>query len=338
MKAKKLVRVMGIAALTVSILTGCSVTKGGKGTSVADYPNKPIHVIVPMAAGGPSDLTARAMEKLSSKYLGQALVIENKTGAGGALGYNEIVNATPDGYTLGLAATNMLLQPLYGSTEYTYSEEFYPVAQAVSNPIAVAVLADSPINTLEELIEHAKTNPGKLKYAYTNVGSLPHVVSAMFISQTDTLMEPVPFQGGADSMTAFLGNNVQVSFTQISELKAHAANGTVKILAIATEERLTGFPELPTFKEQGLDIVSSTWFGIVAPKNVPEEIKAKVAGAFNQIIMDPEFVKTAEDLGYIVDYLSPEDLAEKWATEQQAYKDIIEQSGIGEEMARQAGK
>lgn len=339
MRSKRLAMLLGGVVVASMLATGCGNSGAGKsGTAQADYPAKPVHVIVPMAAGGPSDLTARSMEKLSSKYLGQALVIENKTGAGGVLGYNEIVSAAADGYTLGLAATNMILQPLYGGTEYTYCEEFYPVAQAVSNPIAVAVLSDSPIQTLEDLMAYTNEHPGELKYAYTNVGSLPHVASAMFVSTTDVQMEAVPFQGGSDSMTAFLGNNVQVCFTQISELKGHAANNAVRILAVATEERLENFPDIPTFKEKGIDIVSATWFGIVAPKNIPEEVKGKVVESFKEIINDPEFIKTAEDLGYIVDYLGPDELAAKWETEQAVYKDIIEKSGIGEEMARQAGK
>ena len=125
----------------------------------AEYPSKPISVIVPMAAGGASDLTARSMEKVASKYLGQSIVVENKEGGSGVLGYNEVVNAQPDGYTLGLAATNMILQPLYGGTDYTYTEEFYPIAQAVSSPVTIAVLADSPIQTLEDWCSMQRSIP-----------------------------------------------------------------------------------------------------------------------------------------------------------------------------------
>ena len=332
---KNFLILMGIMAVA-GLISGCSQA-GGNGQPEADYPSAPISVIVPMAAGGPSDLTARSMEKLASKYLGESLVVENKDGASGVLGYNEIVQAEPDGYTLGLAATNMILQPLYGGTEYTYTEEFYPIAQAVSNPVAVAVLIDSPIQTIEDLVKYAEDHPGELKYAYTNVGSLPHVASAMFVKETGVQMEAVPFQGGSDSMTAFLGNNVQVSFTQISELKSHAANNTVRILAVATEERMEDFPDIPTFKESGVDLVCATWFGVVGQKDLPEEIKTKLAEAFKGIINDEEFVKTAEDLGYVVDYLGPDDMAAKWAEEQENYRTTIDESGIGEERKRQAG-
>ena len=333
---KNILMLIGTMVIAAVLTSGCSQA-GGSGQPEADYPSGPISVVVPMAAGGASDLTARSMEKVASKYLGQSIVVENKEGGSGVLGYNEIVNAEPDGYTLGLAATNMILQPLYGGTDYTYTEEFTPIAQAVSSPVTIAVLADSPIQTLEDLVQYAYEHPGELKYAATNVGSLPHVASAMFIKETGVQMEFVPFQSGADATTAFLGNSVQVSFAQVSELKSHVASNTVRILAVATEERLEEFPDIPTFKESGVDLVCATWFGVVGQKDLPEEIKTKLAEAFKGIINDEEFVKTAEDLGYVVDYLGPDDMAAKWAEEQENYRTTIDESGIGEEMKRQAG-
>ena len=334
MKKKGIVMFMGMMA--VALLSGCS-QNGGSGQREAEYPSKPISVIVPMAAGGASDLTARSMEKVASKYLGQSIVVENKEGGSGVLGYNEVVNAQPDGYTLGLAATNMILQPLYGGTDYTYTEEFCTIAQAVSSPVTIAVLADSPIQTLEELVEYAGEHPGELKYAATNVGSLPHVASAMFIKEAGVQMQFVPFQSGADATTAFLGNSVQVSFAQVSELKSHVANNTVKILAVAAEERLEEFPDVPTFKECGVDLVCASWFGVVGQKDLPEDVKTTLTDAFKEIISDEEFIKTVEELGYIVDYLGPDEMTAKWAEEQEAYRTAIDESGIGEEMKRQAG-
>jgi tripartite-type tricarboxylate transporter receptor subunit TctC len=337
MKGKKLAQVLGIMLSLSLVITGCAGRK--KENNVASkFPTKPIQVIVPMAAGGPSDLTARAMEKLSKQYLGESLVVVNKTGAGGALGYNELVESKADGHTIGLAATNMLLQPIYGGTAHNYPQDTVAIAQAVYNPIAVAVLADSPIKTLDDLVKYAQSNPGKIKYAYTNVGSLPHVVSGMFVNQTKVKMEPVPFQGGADSLTAFLGKNVQLMFTQVSEFKNYAKDGKVRILAVATEKRLPNFPDVPTFKENMMDIVASTWFGIAAPKSIPDDVKAKLSEGFKNIINDASFKKTAEDLGFYVEYLGPNEMAAKWQQETKVYTEAIKVSGIGEEMAKQAGK
>ncbi len=327
-----------IGLLCVSLLLfGCG--KGAKEeAAAAKYPAKPIQIIVPMPAGGASDLAARAMEKVSKQYLGQSLVVVNKPGGGGALGFNDLVESKPDGYTLGLAATNMILQPLYGGTKHNYPQATEPIAQAMYNNIAIAVTTDKPWKTLPELIEYVKQHPGELKYAHTNVGSLPHVVSAMFAGETGTKMEAVPFQGGADSVTAFLGGHVQVMFSQFSELKNHAKEGKVRILAVASEKRLPNYPDIPTFKEQGVNIVAATWFGIAAPKGMPENVKKTLAEGFKKIMDDPGFKKTAEDLGFYVEYLGPDELSAKWKKETEVYGKAIKASGIAEQMAKQAGK
>lgn len=325
-----------IGMVCVSLLMfGCA--KGGKEeTAAAKYPTKPIQMIVPMPAGGASDLAARAMEKVSKDHLGQQLVIVNKPGAGGALGFNDLVESKGDGYTVGLTATNMLLQPLYGGTKHNYPEATEPIAQAVFNNIAVAVSADAPWKTLAELIQYVKQNPGQLKYAHTNVGSLPHVVSYMFMEETGTKMEAVPFQGGADALTAFLGGHVQVNFAQFSEMRNHVKEGKVRILAVASEKRLPNFPDIPTFKEQGVNIVAATWFGVAAPKGMSEAVKGKLAEGFKNIINDPSFKKMAEDIGYYVEYLGPNEFSAKWKKETEAYGKIIKSSGLGEQMSKKA--
>ena len=128
-----------------------------------------------------------------------------------------------------------------------------------------------------------------------------------------------------------------MSFAQVSELKSHVANNTVKILAVAAEERLEEFPDVPTFKECGVDLVCASWFGVVGQKDLPEDVKTTLTDAFKEIISDEEFIKTVEELGYIVDYLGPDEMTAKWAEEQEAYRTAIDESGIGEEMKRQAG-
>lgn len=302
------------------------------------YPTKPIQMVVPMPAGGPSDVTARTMEKLSKKYLGQPMVIVNKPGAGGALGFNSIVDSRKDGYTIGLVATNMLLQPIYGNASHNYPQVMDPIAQAVYSPIVIGVPFDAKWKTLDDLIKDAKANPNTIKYAYTNVGSLPHVVSGMFTMQTGVKMDSVPFQGGADSLTALLGKHVQVLFTQVTELKNHAKDQKVRILAIAADKRLPNLPDIPTFKENSLNIVASTWFGIAAPKGVPANEKATLTTGFKNIINDPDFKKTVEDMGYYLGYLSPTEMAERWKEETKIYSEAVAKSGIGEELAKQAGR
>jgi tripartite-type tricarboxylate transporter receptor subunit TctC len=213
-----------------------------------------------------------------------------------------------------------------------------PIAQAVYSPIVIGVPFDAKWKTLDDLIKDAKANPNTIKYAYTNVGSLPHVVSGMFTMQTGVKMDSVPFQGGADSLTALLGKHVQVLFTQVTELKNHAKDQKVRILAIAADKRLPNLPDIPTFKENSLNIVASTWFGIAAPKGVPANEKATLTTGFKNIINDPDFKKTVEDMGYYLGYLSPTEMAERWKEETKIYSEAVAKSGIGEELAKQAGR
>lgn len=331
MKARKLVHLLlGTALLFGMIGTGLA--------KQAQFPTKPIQVIVPMAHGGASDLTARAMEKLAKKYLGQPLVIVNKTGASGVIGYNELVNSRKDGYTLGLSAPNMLLQPLYGITPNDYGKMTEPICQAVFNPVAVSVLADSPIKSIDDLVKYAQANPGKIKYAYSNVGSLPHVLSGMFVKETNVKMEPVPFATGSESTIAFLGGNVQLLFSSLVEIKSHAKDGKVRILAVSSANRMPDLPDIPTLKECKVDAEASAWFGICAPAGIPADVKAKLADGFKKIVADPEFKKTVENLGFYVEYLGPDASAKKWKSEIGAFTKAIKESGIGDEMNRQAGK
>ncbi len=338
MKAKSFVPVLGIALLLVLLGTGW--TWGGKketpGTS--QYPVKPIQVIVPMAPGGASDLTARAMEKVSKQYLGQPLVIVNKVGASGVIGYNELVNSKNDGYTIGISNANMLLQPLYGITTNNYGKQTEPIAQAVFNPVAVSVLQDSPIKNIDELIKYAQDNPGKIKYAYSNVGSLPHILSGMFVRKTKVKMESVPFSTGAESTTAFLGGHVQLLFSSLVEVRSHAKDGKVRILAISTEKRMPDLPNIPTLKESKVDVAATAWFGICAPTGVPKDVKAKLAEGFKKIINDEEFKKIAQGLGFYVEFLGPEESAEKWKKEIKEFTEAVKASGIADQMKKQAGK
>lgn len=330
MKAKKLVHLLLGTALLLGIGTGWA--------KQAQFPTKPIQVIVPMAPGGASDLTARAMEKLAKKYLGQPLVIVNKAGASGVIGYNELINSRKDGYTLGLSAANMLLQPLYGITPNNYGELTEPICQAVFNPVAVSVLADSPIKSIDDLVKYAQANPGKIKYAYSNVGSLPHILSGMFVKETKVKMGPVPFATGAESTIAFLGGNVQLLFSSLVEVKNHAKDGKVRILAVSSASRMPDLSDIPTLKECKINAEATAWFGICAPAGIPKDVKAKLVDGFKKIVMDPEFKKTVENIGFYVEYLGPEESAAKWKNEVKEFAQAIKESGIGEELKRQAGK
>jgi len=317
--------------------TGCK-SLNSHSTSISNhYPSKPIRIIVPTTAGGSVDLMARAMEKESVKYLGQSLVVTNIPGGAATIGWNELAKAAPDGYTIGVVSTGALLQPLYSSTSYHYPTAIEPLAQTVTLPIVAAVLSDQPWQNVNDLIQYAKQHPGEIKYAHPGLGSPRHVVGEMFAREAGIDIAGVPFSGESEGLAALLGGHVQLIFANTSILKDYVKTGKIKVIAVAAEQRLTDplFKDVPTFKEGGLDVSFSLWYGIGAPKGLPKDEKDKLAEALRGIINDAEFKKNMQDLDMVVECLGPQEFTEKWISEYSRLSKIIEETGIRERIARQ---
>jgi tripartite-type tricarboxylate transporter receptor subunit TctC len=297
--------------------------------ATSKYPDKPITLIVPFGVGGGTDLVARLLEKRALEYLGQPLVIVNKPGGAGTIGWNEVAGSS-DGYTLGMTGVEIILQPLYGQTKYHYPTALDPLAQIAELSIVMAVKDDQPWKNLDELIQYAKKHPEEIKFGHGGMGTTGHVTGEMLAKSADIHLEQVPFQGSAEATASFLGGHIQVLFTNPASVKEHVKNGTVRILAVASEHRLKDpvFANAPTFREQGLDVVCSSWHGIAAPKDLPVEVKNKLAKGFEAIINDPEFQKNIENLGFEFSYLGPKKSQEKWLTENQKLSKTVQETGI----------
>ncbi|WP_215828312.1 tripartite tricarboxylate transporter substrate binding protein [Pelorhabdus rhamnosifermentans] len=297
---------------------------------IETYPNKPITVIVPYSIGGTGDILARMLEKSSLKYLGQTLTVINKPGGTGTLGWNELTKSDPDGYTIGMASGELLLNPLYGSTKYNYKTSLDPLAQITSIPMLLAIQANQPWRNMNELIQYAKQNPGKLKFSHVGIGSLNHIAGQAFAQSAGIKIEQVPFLGGADAVTALLGGHVQIAIIGPSLAKEYVKSGTIRVLATATDQRLTDpvFANVPTFKEQGLNIVFSNWWAIAAPKDLPVEIKAKLSKSLENMISDPEFKKGLENIGLQYEYLGPEESQAHWLNDSQELTKSVQETGI----------
>ncbi|PRR73589.1 Bug family tripartite tricarboxylate transporter substrate binding protein [Neomoorella humiferrea] len=337
---RKLVWVTFLLLLSIIslLIAGCGQKEGNnvnKGAVSEKYPTKPITLIVPFSAGGSSDMIARAMEKVSAKYLGQSLVVVNKPGGSATIGWNELASSKPDGYTIGITNISIVLQPLYGGTKYNYPQDLEPIAQAASIPVVLAVRADSPWKNVKEFIEYAKSHPGEIKYGHAGIGTSTHVAAEMFAKEAGIKIQQVPFQGGSEALTAFLGGHVQALFANPPEIKSYFNDGKIRILGVADEKRYPDFKDVPTFKEQGLNVVLSIWLGVGGPKGLPEDVKTKLAEGFKNIINDPEFKKVVTDQGMIVDYLSPQEFGAKWKSESERFAKLIKETGIGEQIASQ---
>ncbi len=299
-------------------------------TTTSKYPDKPITLIVPFGVGGGMDLVARLLEKTAPTHLGQPLVIVNKPGGAGTLGWNELAGATPDGYTISMTGIEVILQPLYGPTKYHYPSALEPLAQITEISLVMAIQSGQPWNNISDLIEYAKQHPGKIKFGHPGVGSMNHIAGETFAQAANIQLEQVPFQSAAESTASLLGGHIQVAFVTPASVKMHMKNGTIRVLAIAGEKRLADpiFADVPTFKEQGLDVIGSSWFGIAAPKGLPIEVKNKLANGFKTMINEPEFKKNIEQLGLQVNYLGPKETQERWLNDSEKLAKTIQETGI----------
>ena len=306
--------------------------------AVENFPAKPITVIVPFAAGGSSDIIARTMEKYSLKHLGQSLVIVNTPGGAATIGMNQIASAPADGYTIGIIGPSVILQPLYGQTRYHYSTALDPLARVVSMPTIIAVSSQSPWHNLNELIDYAKQHPNEVKFGHAGLGTALHITAEMLAKEAGINMVQVPFKGDAEVLASLLGEHIQVIFVASpASLREHIQNGTIRVLGVAEEHRLSipGFENIPTFKEQGINLAFNFWQGIVAPKGLSIEEKAKLATGLEEIINEPEFKKSMENLGMEWEYQGPDEFSNQWITDNAKLTKIVKETGIADLIAHQ---
>jgi tripartite-type tricarboxylate transporter receptor subunit TctC len=265
---------------------------GYASAQTAQYPMRPVKVIVPFLPGGATDLVARSVFEGVSKVLGQTFVIENKAGAGGSLGAAEIARAQPDGYTLGIATTSTHAVNPVLSTAVRYDPlgDFTSIGQLVNAPAVLVINASFAPNNLNELISFAQKNPGKINYASAGVGSIGHLWAEMFKSSAKVFMLHVPYRGAGPAQTDLLAGVVQLGFDQVASALPMIKAGKLKALAVGSPTRLASLPTVGTFEEQGLKGFSlSSWFGVVGPAKLPAEIVQKVNGAINTVLANPEF-------------------------------------------------
>ncbi len=338
MRDNRIFFILLVAFLCMTLLIGgCSMWSKESSTS-EKYPVKPINVIVPFAAGGSSDLIARALGKSAQQRLGQPLVVVNMPGGAATIGMNELAGSKPDGYTIGIVGPSVILQPLYGQTRFHYSTALEPLAQVVSMPTVVAISSKSSWKNLNELILYAKQHPGEVKFGHAGLGTAIHITAEMFAKEVGVNIVQVPFKGDSEALAALLGGHVQLIFVATpSTVKEHVQSGTVKILGVAEECRLNipGFENVPTFKEQGVDLAFSFWQGVAAPKGLPAAEKARLAAGLKEIINDPEFKKNMENIGMEMEYLGPEEFGNRWIADNAKLTNIIKETGIADLIAAQ---
>ena len=281
----------------------------GAATDASTYPSKPINLIVAYAAGGGSDMVVRLLTPFIEKELGNnaRIVVSNKPGAGGAIGFSELARSAPDGYTIGLINTpNVLTIPIERKTTFTW-RSFDLLGNIVDDPGNFSVHADSPIKSLQELARQAKATPGKISVGTTGTGSDDHLAMLLFQKIANVQMIHVPYKGASEVRTAVQGQQIDVAAVNIGEAQQFAKAGTpLRHLGVMSAARNPLAPDVPTFKEQGYDINLVSLRGLAAPKGLPADIRGRLVAATEKAIANPEFQKKATQAFAPVRYLAPD--------------------------------
>jgi tripartite-type tricarboxylate transporter receptor subunit TctC len=298
-----------------------------------DYPTRPITVLVPHAAGGPTDTVARLIAESMTGTLGQQLVVENAGGAGSTVGTARAARAEPDGYTLLL---NHVAQAssatLYRKLSYDPDAAFDGIGRITDVPMTIVARADFPANSIGELIEYIRANKENVTYAHAGVGSASHLCGMQFMAAIDVPMTTVPYKGTGPAMTDLLGGQVDVMCDQTTNTTNQIKAGKIKGYAVTTKERLAVLPDLPTLDESGLTGFEMTvWHGLYAPAGTPKEIIEKLSKALQAAVQDPKVVERFADLGTVPvppDQATPAAMDQLLQAEIVKWKPIIEAAGV----------
>ena len=294
------------------------------------WPQRPVKIIVPFAAGGNTDSIARVIGQRLSETLGELFVIENKPGANGAIAAEFVARAPADGYTLFLAAAPQIATlPLLTKTPYDPVKDFDPVSNIGSNPFVLAVNSDFPAKTLKEFVERIRAEPNKIAYASGGSGSLGHLTMALFLKRAGLEMTHVPYRGGGPAIADTIAGHVPVYFANLSEALPHVATGKLRLLAVSGPKRSAQIPEVPTVSESGYaGFQSLTWNGILAPAGTPKEIVNRLAHEVSIAVKDPAIVKNLANLGVDPIGDQPTQFAATIATDIAIWSETIKAAGV----------
>jgi tripartite-type tricarboxylate transporter receptor subunit TctC len=296
------------------------------GVIAQTYPTKPISFIVPFPAGGRTDLTARLIAQSLERHLGEPAVVVNKAGAGGVLGAKEVSRARPDGYTLGFFSTG-LLTAQYTVPTPTDLNDYDLVAIVNVDPAAIAVSAQAPWKTIRELVAHARANPGEVRFG-AQIGASAHVSAAAFVKAAGIQVTYVPFKGDADASVAVAGGHVDAHVGVPVAYKSLIEAKKVRILGVAADKRSPLYKDIPTWKEQGLDVVITSFHGVFAPRGTPPGALKVLESAIEKTMREKDVMERMEASGLGAVYLGREDAAAYVAQQDTIYRTLIQELGM----------
>jgi tripartite-type tricarboxylate transporter receptor subunit TctC len=295
------------------------------------YPNKPITLQIPFAPGGTTDIIGRVIAEPLGKALGQNVVVVNKAGGGGSVGANETAKATPDGYNLGMGtvsttASNPAINP---KIAYNPATDFTPIINIAATPNVIAVNPKFPAKDYKAFIAELKSKPGKYSYASSGTGGIGHLQTELFKNLAGVFITHIPYAGAGPALRDTVGGQVEIIFDNVPSALPHIQAGRLIPIVVAANERLPQLPNVPTFKEVGLEPVNRmAYYGILGPKGLPAEVVQKINAGVRTALQDPAVRKRIEDTGSVVLGNTPEQFAQQMAAELTVYKRVVEQQKL----------
>ncbi|HET9043697.1 MAG TPA: tripartite tricarboxylate transporter substrate binding protein [Burkholderiales bacterium] len=295
------------------------------------FPNRPITMIVPFPPGGIADITGRPLAVAMTKHLGQPVVVENKAGAGGAVGHAFVAKAKPDGYTIMTALSSIVVIPeadkVNGRPSTYQMSDFTSIALVSADPTILLVPTDSPWKTLKDLIADAKARPGKISYASSGVYGTIHTCFEMLAQAADVKFLHVPYKGGGPAMTALIAGETNLGAQSPGVSNPHIKSGKIRVLGSWAGTRTAALPDVPTMKEQGYDVEFYIWAGVFAPAGLPADVRERITAAVRASVQDPEFQKAMANVNTPINYKEGKDFDAFVDTDTKRLAEVVRKMG-----------